>query len=250
VLWHGRIKTNSLFLYTFNGKVRLYSRAFTDDKWPVVEVILSNIYEHEKFYKFSSAPVIVDIGAHIGSFVIPQAQRWPAATIVAVEAMPQTCEILQLNLNINNCSNVKVVPRAVAAHVGEIVLGTSFCKTMANTRFSASTLVGGITHTIPAVTLSSLIIENDLQHIDWLKMDIEGSEFEVIRTVPNEMWQRIANISLEYHLLKPEDRAEQLIEIFKQAGFELLEHKKLSSVLGILKWRQQKEPQTTNAVLK
>jgi FkbM family methyltransferase len=69
-----------------------------------------------------------------------------------------------------------------------------------------------------AISVSELMEKHDLQHIDFLKMDIEGAEFGIFRdTAP---WlNRVDNLAMEVHR-HTGDPAE-IIERLRQAGFQV-----------------------------
>jgi FkbM family methyltransferase len=71
-----------------------------------------------------SSRVLV-VGSHIGALVVPVARH--VAHVTAIEANPDTFELLALNVKINGCANVEPVQLAAGDQEGEIdfVLGKS-----------------------------------------------------------------------------------------------------------------------------
>ena len=58
------------------------------------------------------------VGAHIGTLVVPLARH--AAHVMAIEANPDTFELLNLNLLLNGCANVEALQLAAGEREGEI----------------------------------------------------------------------------------------------------------------------------------
>lgn len=60
-----------------------------------------------------------------------------------------------------------------------------------------STAAGGVV--VPAKTLTQIVLEVESAVVDLLKMDIEGSEYEVIFSTAPDVLRRVRRIALEYH---------------------------------------------------
>ena len=55
---------------------------------------------------------------------------------------------------------------------------------------------------VPTITIEKLVKKHKLDRIDYLKMDVEGTEFDVLMNMPTEILTSIPQISFEYHKLK------------------------------------------------
>ncbi|RYZ38858.1 MAG: FkbM family methyltransferase, partial [Sphingobacteriales bacterium] len=63
---------------------------------------------------------------------------------------------------------------------------------------SPATRFGHTTQSVPATTMSAIISEKDIEHIDLLKMDVEGAEKQIFSA--DQSWlQRVDNIIIEIH---------------------------------------------------
>ena len=58
--------------------------------------------------------------------------------------------------------------------------------------------------------------------LDFLKLDCEGVEYEIIESLPSDLFTKINKTAIEYHMVdtKPE-LLEQLINKFKQFSFSV-----------------------------
>lgn len=174
---------------------------------------------HEIFHRHiydiavqSAAPTIVDCGGNIGLSVIRFKQQNPDAAITVYEADPQIADILETN--IRHLSKVKVVRSAVGAANGHVA-------------FAPDGGEGGcvVSHAdlmVPCTRLSDEIVAT----VDILKMDIEGSEFEVMQDLcATGKIALIENIMMEIH--SDVDTQQQLGELWlalTEAGFRLAIH--------------------------
>jgi len=73
---------------------------------------------------------------------------------------------------------------------------------------------------VSAYTLAE-ILEGVESEIDFLKMDIEGSEYTTILTAPVETLRRFRRVAMEFHPLYIPDppKLQDLIRHFESAGF-------------------------------
>lgn len=121
-----------------------------------------------------SPATIIDAGANIGASVLWFRSRYPSATIIALEPDPKTFRKLALTLA--GLADVHIVEAALAAATGSANL-------LQAKRTWASRLVSGSTPGAVAVRTLSLADLKDacnVDSVDLLKLDIEGTEWEVL----------------------------------------------------------------------
>lgn len=113
----------------------------------------------------------IDVGANIGSTVIPAARRiGPLGTALAFEPHPRICGYLKGNIALNRLTNVKVHCSAVGSEPGVARLTDSRCDDC--NEVAATGMLE-----IPVVTLDN--IASALAQIALLKVDVEGYEMHV-----------------------------------------------------------------------
>jgi len=125
-------------------------------------------------------PVFVDIGANIGLYSLDAVLNGPANTMaIAIEPQPQIIDRLLFNIAAiagsgeTRVERIKVVPCAVGADNGVARLETPRLKHLARIVER-----GGIE--VPMKTLFRILEEEKIDHIDCLKIDIEGFEGEAL----------------------------------------------------------------------
>ena len=147
--------------------------------------------------------VFIDAGAHIGKYSIMLRHRFKR--IIAVEANPETFKVLVENIRLNKADNVKAVNRALWYKDNEYL---EFFLTKRNTGASSLNLEHIIEEgfivkqkiPIRAITLNSLLEQENIKDVDLVKLDMEGSEYEVllgldldkhvVRKIIYEAWNR------------------------------------------------------------
>src|SRR3989338_1491920 len=93
---------------------------------------------------------------------------------------------------------------------------------------------------VPATNLKKLMEENKIKKIGLLKMDIEGAEFNIIKTLKHKNIKTIENMVIEYHE-SGNNKREDLENITRQHGFSV-EHfpNKFDKRFGLLVCRNKK----------
>lgn len=139
---------------------------------------------------FDTSNVIIDLGAHVGMISIYLSKKYPKAQIIAVEPFPLNWTNLEANIALNGCNNIQVVKKGITKDSRMIDLGC----TRVNTG-GAIYLYGLGKPYIETVTLSDLL--EPYEKVSFLKMDVEGFEFEIC---PNfNEWGKIHNAGIEIH---------------------------------------------------
>lgn len=207
-----------LFLY---GKAPRYKKrevSFLNYNITVTDC-LSFIYQFKEifvkqYYLFdtdSSSPLIYDCGANIGISCLFFKKYFPGARIKAFEADKNLSQILEANLRKNNITGIDVYSKAIWINDR----GLDFYSDDAD---AGSVYGKGEKIKVESIRLKELI-EQESGQIDFLKMDIEGAETEVIIDL-GESISRIKNIFIEYHSFV--DRGQDLnkiLEILSKYGF-------------------------------
>lgn len=211
----------------------LYARGQTTDVNDIVAVC-SGLEYPQNFLGFEniSKPVVVDLGGHIGSFILYIKTLRPQARIYSFEPLPLNLHLLYKNLTVNSIQDVKVVERAVYSRAGRFYLDLS------TGAFDAGQVKveinGDRPNLIPieAVTLKDAFGGTGEEKIDLLKMDIEGSEYGVVENSLNEFARYVRQVIMEYHPAGDLKRRDFLIEKFGRAGFRLSYETK--NILGFI----------------
>jgi FkbM family methyltransferase len=142
--------------------------------------------------------VIVDAGGNIGLFSCYASWRAPQSQILTIEPFPTTVERLRTHLAENRLGErVTVLDRALTATSGEVVMALDSPSSQQKPVLQG-TAQGKTVVRLPSVPLSEAVATLP-ERIDLLKMDIEGSEFEVLLSTPRATLQRFRRINVEHH---------------------------------------------------
>ena len=189
-----------------------------------VVVVIENFggeHNHDYFknLNLSEKPVIIDVGAHVGSFSIHAANKYPKATIFSFEPDDLNYEKLIKNVTINNIKNVISFHKAVGNIDGMTLLYSDNAGNF-GTCGSSSMIVGPKSKQVLSTKLESIFKENQIETCDLLKMDCEGGEYDIILNSKKEIFARINSIILEYHTVSTHEISE-LEQSLKNYGFQV-----------------------------
>lgn len=177
------------------------------------------VWDRYKCFDLSGCKKIIDIGASIGLFTKYMLNKG-AKEIYSVECDDRS--IKALISNFTYFDNVKIIPKAVHSHDGEMNLYFKEDNPLVNSlNFEDSEfhLHSSPTYkTVQTITLEKLIKQTGWDEIDLLKIDIEGSEWEVLDSTPNSVFEIVDKVLLEYHW--PKKRLYEVINRFNSLGFK------------------------------
>ncbi len=163
------------------------------DAWIVKETNLDRDYERAGIC-LQDGWSIVDIGAGMGDFTVFAARRVPHGRVLAYEPAPDSAALLRQNLELNGIANVLSRQAAVASQAGYLNLDTS-----RGVAVQYRTVGGQGQVSVPAVSLADVLAGLPHGHCDFMKIDCEGAEYDILLNAPDEALAAIGRICLEYH---------------------------------------------------
>jgi FkbM family methyltransferase len=145
--------------------------------------------------------VVLDCGAHVGVFTYRSLLRG-ASQVVAIEPDPVNLECLRRNFSREIASGrVVLVPKGVWSSVTTLSFSESKLTSGSNSFVSEQ---GGAKMELSVTTIDELVKELHLPRVDYVKMDIEGSEREALKGAHNTIRTFRPRLMLDmYH--RPDD---------------------------------------------
>lgn len=185
-------------------------------------------------------PKIIDIGAHIGTFSIYAAKKYPKSMIYCYEPDFQNYEKIIKNVEQNNIKNVKCFNSAVGKINGKIHL-YSVEKGDFGTTLSSTVRKSNRSVEVSCATLENVFMANKIDCCDLLKLDCEGAEYQIIFDSPKNIFKKIKSIALEYHD-DPKFKGEDLVRYLKENGFyTILSSNKRDNRWGLIYAKNQRK---------
>jgi FkbM family methyltransferase len=163
-------------------------------------------------------PVIIDCGANIGLATIFWTRATPNAHITAIEPDPMLASVLRRNLDRAAVRHVNVVEAAAWTEAG---LELSFWHQGAGGGRLTELAALGVDTKDLVTTPTIRLLDSLDQHVDVLKIDIEGAELEVIQDCAPALGN-VDYLFVEYHSFpdRPQ-RLPELLATIRDAGFRL-----------------------------
>jgi len=201
-------------------------------------IIFWLIFMHRHYPVQRLDRVIVDVGANIGLFTLYAAREAPEAHIVTIEPFPATCRSLMELVDRNRLGDrVTVLNCAVAGSSGvgamdcapqmpsqyRRVYSSTTVGLNANHRGDAGNAQPGDGVIVRTVTLAQALDSAKVTNADFVKMNIHGSEYEVLMSTPASALRRLKRIAVQYHDLSAEAKIgkNELFEHLRGIGFRL-----------------------------
>ena len=183
------------FIYNIGKKAKFRLRVNTSDKFTVIEVWESKEYIDSEF-DIKKDDVVVDIGANIGAFSVLAAKKANNGIIFAYEPDKENYGMLLKNKFLNKVDNIFPFNLAISAKKGSIDFFTTKLNSNAHSVYdsSPSRIIK-----IKSNTLNDIFTTNKIRRINYLKIDAEGAEYDILLNTPTELIRKIDKIVLEYH---------------------------------------------------
>lgn len=187
--------TQSMFGY------KVYIDNYSDFFWIFREIFIDEEYY---FKALDNTPYIVDCGGNIGLTTIYFKWLYPKAKILVFEPEEENIKLIKKNIFGNSLKNVELVEKAIGSQVKEITLyGNRILSTIHEDLIEEQHKLNSSDRehkSVIGVDLLSNYLEKNV-FIDYLKMDIEGAEAEVISDLKkNNLIPNIRKIGMEYHM--------------------------------------------------
>jgi FkbM family methyltransferase len=202
------------FTLTLRDGTRFLIRSAMD-AWTVKETCLDAAYERA-CTRIQSDWTIVDVGAAFGDFAVSVARAHPRARVYAYEPFPESFALLCRNIALNQVSNVVPLQRGVSGAGGTLVLSLTGAAVQ-HSAYAEAADDPARQITIESVSLEQMLA--DIPACDFLKIDCEGAEFDILLNASPFALAKIRNIALEYHDGFTPHTHQQLADFLRSHGF-------------------------------
>lgn len=167
------------------------------DPWPELDWV--------KAHGIRAGDVVIDCGANHG-FTTVLFSRWagPAGRVFAFEPLAHNADILETNLRLNDIGNATCRRAAAGESPGTVRITTHPNGTILNGAVSCQRAIE-----VPVVRLDDAV---DCESVNFLKLDVEGFELEVLKGARRILAGR-PRLDLELHVFMYRDKAGHLSEL-------------------------------------
>jgi len=169
------------------------------------EIFMNDVYAiDELLKKVPQNPVIIDIGANVGFFDILLLSKLPSATIYAYEPLTANIatfkKIIDTNPSIQqSISLYQYAVTGVPKEYLELYMENTEDSQVVASVFLDFNASNTRKISVPCITLSNIITQHKIENIDILKIDCEGSEYDIIYNTDPNIIRKAKIIALEVH---------------------------------------------------
>lgn len=193
--------------------------------WPALfEVLYEDVYRLKEVKALSDETlVVVDIGAHVGAFALEVARRFPHARVTCYEPFPDTASYLNRNIAANQLEDrISVVLEAVGATSERRLLYAVATSGSNSFQPSEDPSLVSTALEVPVTSFDSVAAAMG-GRIDIVKLDCEGSEYDIVLGSKSMSWREVRHVLLEHHPVTGHSWSE-LSARLEELGFDLVWH--------------------------
>src|SRR5687768_14117768 len=202
------------------------------------DLMIMTVHEDDllQLFRPTKGDIVVDVGAYLGRYTLTSSNLvGENGRVVAIEGDPSHYEMLDKNLKLNKVSNVTAISCMVGSKDMHLFVGSEDNYLIVSAKDTHNnyqedsykefdeTGRAQIGNTIVNLnTLDDLLIkEHGISEVNWMKIDVEGAELEVLKGAHNILSNsKRVNLLIEIHgvnkLYKP------IVEILNSHNFKIM----------------------------
>jgi FkbM family methyltransferase len=212
---------NSLLVVFTSSKYghKFYSRITRKVNNFLIHDMYSSMADHEEDVLEQFSPkigdIVIDVGAAFGFYTILASKRvGQQGRVVAIEPQPDSFEMLNKNIKLNKLVNIVTLNYAVSSKKTTLKLYSSYSTIQERAGESLQSYIE-----VSADTLDNLLRTVGIDKVNWIKIDVEGAEYEVLKGAKEILsTNKDISILVEIH---GKDTYGPTIELFKSNNFNI-----------------------------
>ncbi len=189
-------------------------------------VLLGNEYR-----VLSDDRIVLDIGANIGTFAIYAHSMNKDLKIYSIEPYPETFDALAATIKANQeIQNITLRQCAIAGSDGQVKFNSasdipSHSRSIDNSHDPSDYVA------VDAYCLETFLDREQLATVDFVKIDIEGSEYDLIGGASRQTLRRSKRYGIEYH----SKGVKAISDKMSNCGFEITDYPK-QGISGVVEF--------------
>lgn len=210
---NGSTNLQSLDIYGCLKDFKYYRKRDHFVALPLYEIFGDNLYV-KSHCKINPNDVVIDIGANVGFFSYFAICKG-ASKVYCFEPSSESIKTLKDNFNFPNL----IVEESAVTKSNDPV--TFYINEEYSIGASLFTPELGDGVVCKSTNIGDYIFTNKIERVNYLKIDCEGSEYDIIEDLSDEyLTNNIDNICIEYHF-NTDSRLLPMLEKLKRCGFKL-----------------------------
>lgn len=203
---------NVVFRHQFQGRMVRWSYVDVGYVW---EIFQQRCYTQPVGMEIGEHDTVIDAGANVGVFTVLAAVNAPHGRVIAIEPKVQHFLKLLRNIEANELPNVTPVNAALASYDDVATLWQEKYGSGSDSLIQGDSTRGESVQVISPLTLMA---RYKLDHVDFLKLDIEGAEYDLFSG--DLSWlDRVTRLAAEAH--RKFGNPELIVNCLTSAGFQV-----------------------------
>lgn len=162
---------------------------------------------------------VIDVGANIGYYSLLFSKLvGDQGRVIAIDALESLAGVIRHHAELNGRNNIEVVTAAVTDFDGSIDM---YQAPQTNIGMSTTRKIDGYAYAGPVhcAPLANLVDADAKEHTTVIKIDVEGAEIPILKTLVNGIrdWPRLHSVAVELSSL--DEDADELFKQFVDLGF-------------------------------
>jgi FkbM family methyltransferase len=212
-----------------NFKIRKDDKKVTDEDM-INESWISKDYNPRGF-GIKKNFVVIDVGAHIGAFTVYAAKNAKNGIVYSYEPYSENFRLLKENVKLNDLRNVKIFNLGILGKKKKVRLYLDETNDAGHSIFNKAKDF----EVINCVSLQDVFDDNKIKFCDFIKIDCEGAEYEILFNTPKGYFDRIGMIALEYHDgMYKRKNLNDMKRLLSNMGFKIIRAKPVKHYQGLL----------------
>jgi FkbM family methyltransferase len=187
----------------------------------ILAFFLKKQNKEEIFFKSMdfSNKTVYDIGANFGEFTLFLAKATaPNGHVISFDPIQQNCDAIADNLSLNNLHNVNIIQKGVGSHKeSRTFMVDPDATQQASFNEEIKKSIQGKSHVLEIMfeidSLDSIIADQKLPVPDFVKIDVEGFELEVLQGMTNTLHKIKPQLFIENHGSNDSQKKENIANI-------------------------------------
>lgn len=219
----------------YNGYVKKLTQISNDtDKSNIGfifnEIVCAKTYNNE-FVSVEENDLVIDIGFNHGLFTYESLNKNPSK-IIGFEPNPKLVESWLVN---NGDPRVELNQLAVSDRSGITTFYESEFNGMSSIYEDINDSSKRTSYMVNVIGFYEYILNNNIQKIDYLKVDCEGAEYDIFKSIPDEyLKNNISKMAIEFHHIFNDEKVQFLLNRIKECGFETKISYEENSLIGMI----------------
>lgn len=176
---------------------------------------------YEKHYKLKRGDIVIDAGAHIGTFSIKAAKIvGPEGLVIAIEPDSSNLSFLKRNLEENKLNNMVIIPKGIWSREDKLMLHLS-SSTEGHGFYQGDAKENESTE-VEVNTIDNMLREMGIKKVNFIKMNIEGAEVEALKGMDNTLGDNDVKVAIEAHHIVGGQKACEIVRPqLENMGFQV-----------------------------